>query len=74
MRRLQPMSGHDLVAKLERAGFRVVRRKGSHMILRREGNPALTVCVPDHKELKRETLSRILRTVRLTRKELEALD
>ena len=44
------------------------------MILRREGNPALTVCVPDHKELKRETLSRILRTVRLTRKELEALD
>jgi len=44
------------------------------MILRREGNPALTVCVPDHKELKRETLSSILRSVRLTREELEALD
>jgi predicted RNA binding protein YcfA (HicA-like mRNA interferase family) len=74
MRRLQPLSGHDLVAKLERAGFRVVRRKGSHMILRREAAPALTICVPDHKELKRETLANILRCARLTREELEALD
>lgn len=74
MHRLRPISGRELVRKLERASFRFVRHRGSHMILRREGNPALTVCVPDHKELKRETLSSILRSVRLTRQELEALD
>ena len=74
MHRLHPISGRDRVQKLERVGFRLVRQKGSHMILRREGDPALTVCVRDHKELKRETLSNILRYVRLTREELEALE
>ena len=74
MHRLHPISGRDLVQKLERDGFRLVRQEGSQMILRREGDPAPTVCSPDHKELERETLSNILRYVRLTREELEALE
>jgi len=52
----RPISGRELVRKLEQVGFRSVRQKGSHMILRRDLEPALTVSVPDHRELKRETL------------------
>ncbi len=74
MRGLRSISGRELVRKLERVGFRVVRQKGSHMILRRETEPPLTVCVPDHKELKRETLQSILRHARLTPSELDELD
>jgi predicted RNA binding protein YcfA (HicA-like mRNA interferase family) len=73
MPRPHPISGRELVRKLERVGFRIVRQKGSHMILRRDVEPTLTVCVPDHKELKRETLQNVLRHVRLTRDELDRL-
>jgi len=69
----RPISGRELVRKLERVGFRIVRQKGSHMILRRDVEPALTVCIPDHRELKRETLQNILRHVRLTRSEFDGL-
>jgi predicted RNA binding protein YcfA (HicA-like mRNA interferase family) len=68
-----PISGRELVRKLERVGFRIVRQKGSHMILRRDVKPTLTVCVPDHRELKKETLQNILRHVRMTRDELDRL-
>jgi predicted RNA binding protein YcfA (HicA-like mRNA interferase family) len=74
MTRLHPISGRELAGKLERVGFRIVRQKGSHMILRRETPPSLTICVPDHKELKRETLKSILRCVHLTPAELDRLD
>ena len=73
MPRARPISGRELVRRLERVGFRVVRQKGSHMILRRETEPALTVCVPDHKELKRETLKNILRHIGVTPDELDRL-
>jgi DNA-directed RNA polymerase subunit H (RpoH/RPB5) len=43
------------------------------MILRRETLPSLTICVPDHKELKRETLKNILRCIRLSPAELDEL-
>jgi predicted RNA binding protein YcfA (HicA-like mRNA interferase family) len=55
MRGLRSISGRELARKLGSVGFRVVRQKGSHIILRRETEPPLTVCVPDRKELKRET-------------------
>lgn len=38
------------------------------------GGLELTVCVLDHKELKRETLSSILRSAQLSREDLEALE
>jgi len=66
-------SGKEVVRRLGKAGFAFVRQSGSHMILRRESPPKLTVSVPDHKELKRRTLMNILRQISLTSKEFEAL-
>jgi len=65
MSKLPVVSGKEVVKRLEKIGFAFVRQSGSHMILRRERPPKMTVSVPDHKELKRRTLKNILRQVGL---------
>lgn len=42
------LSGRQVRAALERAGFTFRRQKGSHMVLLRE-NPRARTVVPDHK-------------------------
>ena len=59
--------------RLEKVGFELARQKGAHMILHREKPPRMTICVPDHKELKKKTLQSILRQIGLPRDEFEKL-
>ena len=73
MEKLPVVSGQDVVRRLEKVGFTLVRRKGSHMILRKKEPPVMTVTVPDHDELKRGTLKNILRQIDLTVEEFEKL-
>jgi len=72
MSKLPVVSGKELIKRLEKVGFLLVRQEGSHMILRREF-PKITVSVPDHKELKRGTLRNILRQIDLPVDEFERL-
>ena len=53
------LSGKEVVKALERAGFYVKRRKGSHIVLRRD-SPFAQVVVPDHKSVDTGTLATIL--------------
>ena len=53
------LSGKEVVRGLEKAGFYVKRRKGSHIVLRRD-NPFAQVVVPDHKSIDTGTLASIL--------------
>ena len=53
------LSGKEVVKALERAGFYIKRRKGSHIVLRRD-NPFAQVVVPDHKSIDTGTLASIL--------------
>lgn len=69
MSRLPQVSGLELVRALEKVGFTIRRRHGSHIILRRSEPFAQTV-VPDHRQLDRGTLRAILRQVALTVDEL----
>lgn len=64
MSRLPRVSGQEVVAALQRVGFRVRRQHGSHIILRRDEPFAQTV-VPAHRELDRGTLRAILRQIDL---------
>ena len=73
MAKLPVVSGKEVVRRLEKIGFVFVRRKGSHMILRREAPTKMTVSVPDHKELKRKTLSNILKQIRPSVEEFDKL-
>lgn len=58
MPELPVVSGTDVVRALERLGFRVVRQRGSHVMLRKG---AAGCVVPLHRELKRGTLGGVLR-------------
>jgi len=52
-------SGRKVAQAFVRLGWRVVRQKGSHVILVKVGHAA-TLSVPDHKEVARGTLRALL--------------
>ena len=60
MSKLPRLSGRECVTILERFGFRIVRQRGSHIVMRRD-DPFAQVVVPDHKEIDRGTLRAIIR-------------
>ena len=72
MSSLPVISGRELVAVLEKVGFSVKRRKGSHIILRRD-DPFCQTVVPDHKTIDRGTLRAILRQADISSTELKHL-
>ena len=49
--RLRLVSGREAVKKLRRAGWTLVRRRGSHMMLTHP-DFRWTLSVPDHRELR----------------------
>jgi predicted RNA binding protein YcfA (HicA-like mRNA interferase family) len=68
MRALPALPGRTVVAALERAGFEVIRTKGSHYFLRHEKDPNRQTIVPVHRnDLPPGTLRAILRQARLSR-------
>lgn len=65
MAELPVISGRTAVRIFQKEGWRVVRQKGSHMILVKNGC-LMTLSVPDHKELDRGTLRGIIRASGMT--------
>jgi predicted RNA binding protein YcfA (HicA-like mRNA interferase family) len=66
------LSGREVRAALERAGFVFRRQTGSHMVLRRDA-PRARVVVPDHKAVRQGTLRRIIADAGLTVDQFTAL-
>lgn len=66
------LSGRQVRAALERAGFEFRRQTGSHMILHR-GDPHARVVVPDHRQIRQGTLRRIIADAGLTVDQFEQL-
>lgn len=54
-----------VVKIFERSGWQVARRRGSHIILVKEGHIA-TLSVPDHREVARGTLKALITRADLT--------
>jgi predicted RNA binding protein YcfA (HicA-like mRNA interferase family) len=65
MTKLPRISGRECVRALERAGFSVIRQRGSHIVMRRD-DPFAQVVVPDHREIHTGTLRDIIRDAGLT--------
>lgn len=59
MQKLPIISGREVVKIFERNGWEVVRQRGSHIILTKEGHIA-TLSVPDHREIARGTLKSLM--------------
>ena len=71
MSKLPVISGKELANVLEKAGFVVVRQKGSHVSLQKVTNDGTyRTIVPLHKILARGTLIDILHQTGLTKEEL----
>jgi len=73
-RHLPAISGKKLVRALQRAGFIVLRQKGSHVSLeKRSSGGYWRTIVPLHREIRAGTLSDILNQTGLTKSELANL-
>ena len=73
MGKVRVLSGREACAILQQHGFREVRRRGSHIVMqRRTQETTVTVPVPDHAELKRGTLSSIIRQSGIPRVHFES--
>jgi predicted RNA binding protein YcfA (HicA-like mRNA interferase family) len=60
MPKLKNLSGKEVLESLEYFGFSVIKRKGSHVKLRRIiDGIRQTLTIPDHKELDKGTLKAI---------------
>jgi predicted RNA binding protein YcfA (HicA-like mRNA interferase family) len=67
MPRLRRVSGGEAIRALERLGFRQIRQRGSHVILRKETESGAIGCVvPLHRELAIGTLHGILQQAKVT--------
>ncbi|PKL85905.1 MAG: hypothetical protein CVV22_05065 [Ignavibacteriae bacterium HGW-Ignavibacteriae-1] len=72
MKGLPSISGLECVDALNRAGYKFVRQKGSHIIIRRD-EPFSQITVPEHKTLDRGTLRAIIRQSGLSLDEFNEL-
>ena len=70
MPKLRRVSGEETIRALERLGFRRVRHRGSHVILKKETAQGTIGCVvPLHRELAIGTLHGILQQAKLSAEE-----
>jgi predicted RNA binding protein YcfA (HicA-like mRNA interferase family) len=69
---LKLCSGAEAVRKLQKAGWSIARQKGSHVMLTKPGYQ-WTLSIPQHKELGRGILRKILRQANLSMNEFNAL-
>ncbi len=65
MSKLPVISGKECIKALEKTGYKVIRQKGSHIVLT-TSNPTNMLVVPNHKEIDRGTLRAIIRQANLT--------
>ena len=67
--RLPVVSGQKCIKFLQKRGFVPSYKPGSHVVLTKSGEEKAEVTVPLHKELRRGTLSDILRDAGVSREE-----
>lgn len=72
MARLPRLSGKRAADAFQRAGFRVRRQRGSHLVMSKPGFAA-TLSVPDHSELRPGLLRALIRKAGLTVGQFEEL-
>jgi predicted RNA binding protein YcfA (HicA-like mRNA interferase family) len=59
--RLPTISGREAIRAFEKIGYQIDHQTGSHVILRHEQPPHRRLSVPNHRELAKGTLRKLLR-------------
>ena len=70
MTKLPTITGEELIAALEKAGFYVVRQKGSHVRMKHEDNRVVSIPSHSGKIIGKGLLVKIIRDADLTKDEL----
>jgi predicted RNA binding protein YcfA (HicA-like mRNA interferase family) len=70
---LRQVSGKELISALKKAGFEVIRSKGSHHRLKHSDGRVTTIPVHGNEPLGKGLLLKILNDCELTREELSEL-
>ncbi|MFA4874776.1 MAG: type II toxin-antitoxin system HicA family toxin [bacterium] len=73
MPKLPIVTGRVVIAALERIGFRVVRQRGSHVVLKRSAASTDVCVVPVHREVAVGTLRSVLRQANIAPEEFLAV-
>ncbi|MBO8151785.1 MAG: hypothetical protein DRP92_03880 [Candidatus Neomarinimicrobiota bacterium] len=73
MSTLPRISGREVVAALLKIGYEKDRQKGSHIVLRQVAYPHRRIVVPDHHEMAKGTLRKIIKQAGLTVEEFKQL-
>jgi len=74
MTKLPVVSGREAAKRFERLGYQQVRQRGSHMRLLHPTDPIhKPLTIPDHKELGRGLLRKLLRDSGITAEEFRNL-
>ncbi|MBS3103174.1 type II toxin-antitoxin system HicA family toxin [Candidatus Woesearchaeota archaeon] len=72
--KLPIISGLEVIKRLKKAGFIATRQKGSHVRLEKFTiEKTIKITVPLHSEMKKGTLTRIIKEAGLTLEEFEML-
>ena len=68
--KLPQISCYKLIKILSKAGYKIVRKRGSHVRLEKKfDGEIIKLTVPVHEKLKKGTLSRIIKDSRLSEEE-----
>ncbi len=73
MSALPRISGREVVSALSKIGYEKDSQRGSHIVLRQIDYPHRRIVVPDHREVAKGTLRKIIRLVGLTVDEFKQL-
>jgi predicted RNA binding protein YcfA (HicA-like mRNA interferase family) len=73
MTKLPRITGKEIVAALQKAGFKVVRTKGSHYFLRHDDGKTTVVPVHAGETIGPGLFSKILRDCEMNREQIESL-
>ncbi len=73
MSKLPVVSGKDLVKALGKLGYEVDHQTGSHIILRHSEAPHRRLTVPNHREIAKGTLRKLLAQAGITIRQLNDL-
>jgi len=71
--KLPRVSGREVVRAFVRIGYEVDRQRGSHGVLRHRDPPHRRLVVPDHREVAKGTLRKLVREAGLTVDEFSEL-
>ncbi|MCY4580382.1 MAG: type II toxin-antitoxin system HicA family toxin [Chloroflexi bacterium] len=73
MSRMPRLGAGEIIRALSRAGFRQIRQRGSHVVMRHSDGRSTVVPVHRRQVIGPGLLSKILRDAEMTREEFQAL-